>query len=194
MTAEGRWDRRKFELEESTTLNGSARTVFIEYMAPGTTVSLHFHTRFAETFDLISGSVSVYHSVESDLDALEASGHQLEVGEKATAKPGIYHKFKVGEEPTAVRIILTPGDKDFEKMLKIHNGLEIDGELGKMGDGILLLAVFAELCNGTMLGPAKEVLEKALIGKENEFEALKKDLFEKYDTEEALQDLLLKAE
>lgn len=45
MSAERRWDQRRFHLEESLTQNGGARTVFIEYMTPGTTVPPHYHTR-----------------------------------------------------------------------------------------------------------------------------------------------------
>lgn len=45
MSAERRWDQRRFHLEESLTQNSGARTVFIEYMTPGTTVPPHYHTR-----------------------------------------------------------------------------------------------------------------------------------------------------
>lgn len=45
MSAERRWNQRRFHLEESLTQNGGARTVFIEYMTPGTTVPPHYHTR-----------------------------------------------------------------------------------------------------------------------------------------------------
>lgn len=45
MSAERRFNQRRFHLEESLTQNGGARTVFIEHMTPGTTVPPHYHTR-----------------------------------------------------------------------------------------------------------------------------------------------------
>lgn len=45
MSAERRFNQRRFHLEESHTQNGGARTVFIEHMTPGTTVPPHYHTR-----------------------------------------------------------------------------------------------------------------------------------------------------
>lgn len=43
MSAERRFNQRRFHLEESLTQNGGARTVFIEHMTPGTTVPPHYH-------------------------------------------------------------------------------------------------------------------------------------------------------
>lgn len=45
MSAERRFNQRRFHIEESITQNGGARTVFIEHMTPGTTVPPHYHTR-----------------------------------------------------------------------------------------------------------------------------------------------------
>ncbi len=170
MSAERRWDKRRFQLEESTTQNNGARTVFIEYMTPGTTVPQHFHTRFSETFDLISGSISVYSSAESDLEVLEASAQDLEMGKPVTVDPGRFHKYKVGGEEagegeggapkqTVLRVIVTPGDADFERLLKIMNGLDSDGELKKMGDSVVLMAVIMGLSDAHLTGPAKEMLD-----------------------------------
>lgn len=94
----------------------------------------HWHNRFAETFDLISGSMSVYSNKELDLDALEASVKKLEIGTKVTIEPGLYHKYKAGDEDTVLRAIVTPGDADFEKLLKILNGLAADGKLESLGN------------------------------------------------------------
>ncbi|RDW73422.1 hypothetical protein BP6252_07329 [Coleophoma cylindrospora] len=192
MSAERRWDQRRFQLEESTTRNGGARTVFIEHMTPGTAVPPHFHTRFAETFDLISGSMLVYSSTNPDLDTLDASAQQLKIGEEVTVQPKIYHKYVAGNEPTVLRATVTPGDGDFERLLKILNGMDADGELGKMGDSVVLMAVIMGLSDAHLIGPAREMLEKVLTENKDEVEALRKDLLTKYDTEEALQDLLVK--
>lgn len=50
MSAERRFEQRRFRLEESVTQNGGARTVFIEHMTPGTTVPPHYHTRQYKLF------------------------------------------------------------------------------------------------------------------------------------------------
>lgn len=192
MSAERRWDKRRFQLEESTTRNGGARTIFIESMTPGTTVPPHFHTRFSETFDLISGSISIYNSAEPDLDLLEASAQPLEVGKKATVDPGRFHKYNVvSEEGAVLRVILTPGDADFERLLKIMNGLDADGELAAMGDSVTLMAVVMGLSDAHLIGPAKEMLDGARAEQKDEIEALKAKLLAKYDTEEALSGLLV---
>lgn len=193
MAAERRWDKRRFQLEESTSLNGGARTVFIESMTPGTTVPPHFHNRFAETFDLISGSISVYSSATPDLDLLEASVQDLQVGQPVTVEPGRFHKYLVrGEEQqTVLRVIITPGDADFERLLKILNGLGADGELERMGDSLTLMAVIMELSDAHLIGPARELLEGVRAEKKDEIEELRTKLLARYDTEEALRDLLV---
>ena len=194
MSAERRWDQRQFHLEESTTQNGGARTIFIEHMTPGTTVPPHYHTRFAETFDLLSGSISVYSSTTPDLDTLEASVRPVEIGKTASVEPGLYHKYEVGAEQTELRVILTPGDADFERALMIMNGLNADGKLAGMADSVLLMAVAMELCNAHIIGPAAEMLEDVKMEKNDEVKALRKELLGKYDTEEALKALLAKIE
>ncbi|KAF4989025.1 hypothetical protein FGRMN_9397 [Fusarium graminum] len=191
MSSERRWDQRRFRLEESTTLNDGKRTTFIETMTPGTTVPPHFHTRFSETFDLIEGSISVYKSTEPDLDALESSAQSLEVGKPETMQPNMYHKYKVDGEGSAVlRVILEPGDADFERLLKIMNGLDADGRLAKMGDSLVLMAVVMELSDAHLIGPAKEMLDGVRRDKKDEIEALRAELLHSYDTEDALQGLL----
>nr|RBQ91800.1 hypothetical protein FVER53263_12470 [Fusarium verticillioides] len=191
MSSERRWDQRRFRLEESTTLNDGKRTIFIETMTPGTTVPPHFHTRFSETFDLIEGSISVYKSTDPNLDALEASTQSLEVGKPQTVTPNLFHKYLVNDDGGAVlRVILEPGDADFERLLKIMNGLDADGKLAKMGDSLVLMAVVMELSDAHLIGPAKGMLDGVRRDQKDEIEKLKAELLEAYDTEEALQGLL----
>lgn len=57
--------------------------------------------------------------------------------------PGVYHKYLVGEKDTVLRVVITPGDADFERVLMAQNGLAEDGELGSMGDSVLLMAVIS---------------------------------------------------
>ncbi|EWG54202.1 hypothetical protein FVEG_12470 [Fusarium verticillioides 7600] len=191
MSSERRWDQRRFRLEESTTLNDGKRTIFIETMTPGTTVPPHFHTRFSETFDLIEGSISVYKSTDPNLDALEASAQSLEVGKPQTVTPNLFHKYLVNDDGGAVlRVILEPGDADFERLLKIMNGLDADGKLAKMGDSLVLMAVVMELSDAHLVGPAKGMLDGVRRDNKDEIEKLKAELLTAYDTEEALQGLL----
>ncbi|RBR10357.1 hypothetical protein FVER53590_12470 [Fusarium verticillioides] len=191
MSSERRWDQRRFRLEESTTLNDGKRTIFVETMTPGTTVPPHFHTRFSETFDLIEGSISVYKSTDPNLDALEASAQSLEVGKPQTVTPNLFHKYLVNDDGGAVlRVILEPGDADFERLLKIMNGLDADGKLAKMGDSLVLMAVVMELSDAHLVGPAKGMLDGVRRDNKDEIEKLKAELLTAYDTEEALQGLL----
>ncbi|KAF5626329.1 cupin 2 conserved barrel domain protein [Fusarium sp. NRRL 25303] len=191
MSSERRWDQRRFRLEESTTLNDGKRTIFIETMTPGTTVPPHYHTRFSETFDLIEGSISVYKSTDPDVEALEASAQPLEVGKPQTVTPNLFHKYLVNDDGGAVlRVILEPGDADFERLLKIMNGLDADGKLAKMGDSLVLMAVVMELSDAHLIGPAKGMLDGVRRDQKDEIEKLKAELLEAYDTEEALQGLL----
>ncbi|SCV51640.1 uncharacterized protein FFB14_12109 [Fusarium fujikuroi] len=191
MSSERRWDQRRFRLEESTTLNDGKRTIFIETMTPGTTVPPHYHTRFSETFDLIKGSISVYKSTDPDVEALEASAQPLEVGKPQTITPNLFHKYLVNDDGGAVlRVILEPGDADFERLLKIMNGLDADGKLAKMGDSLVLMAVVMELSDAHLIGPAKGMLDGVRRDQKDEIERLKAELLEAYDTEEALQGLL----
>ncbi|CVL13709.1 hypothetical protein FPRO06_07681 [Fusarium proliferatum] len=191
MSSERRWDQRRFRLEESTTLNDGKRTIFIETMTPGTTVPPHYHTRFSETFDLIEGSISVYKSTDPDVETLEASAQPLEVGKPQTVTPNLFHKYLVNDDGGAVlRVILEPGDADFERLLKIMNGLDADGKLAKMGDSLVLMAVVMELSDAHLIGPAKGMLDGVRRDQKDEIEKLKAELLEAYDTEEALQGLL----
>ncbi|XEV07519.1 hypothetical protein FSHL1_012806 [Fusarium sambucinum] len=191
MSSERRWDQRRFRLEESTTLNNGKCTIFIETMTSGTTVPPHFHTRFSETFDLMEGSITVYKSTRPDVEVLESSAEPLEVGKPQTVQPNLYHKYLVNDDAGAVlRVILEPGDADFERLLKIMNGLDADGKLKEMGDSLVLMAVVMELSDAHLIGPAKAMLEGVRNVKKDEIAALRAELLKAYDTEEALHGLL----
>ncbi|KAK2610749.1 hypothetical protein N8I77_004152 [Diaporthe amygdali] len=200
MSAERRWNQRRFHIEESTTQNGGQRTVFIEYMTPGTTVPPHYHTRFSETFDLLEGAITVYSSAQTppdgdegaDLDLLEESARQLEPRKEATVPPGVYHKYLVGDEDTVLRVVVTPGDADFERVLMIQNGLAEDGELESLGDSVLLMVVIMGLADAHLLGPARAMLDGVYASQKQEVEDLKAKLLAKYDNEESLKKLLAK--
>lgn len=191
MSTERRWDQRRFRLEESTTQNNGRRTIFIEHMTPGTAVPPHYHNRFSETFDLVKGSVSVYTCNEPDLQALELSVQELEVGRKITIPPKQYHQYKVGDsEENTLRCIIEPGDADFERLLMILNGLGNDGKLQELSDSVLLMAVIMGLSDAHLIGPAKQMLDTVREEKREQIAHLKDELLQKYDNEESLRALL----
>lgn len=124
-------------------------------VTPGTTVPPHYHARFAETFDLLEGAVTAYLSAQeappspagdegADLDLLERSARALEPRREVTVPPGVHHKYVVGGVDTVLRVVVTPGDADFERLLMVLNGLAEDGELESMGDSVLLMAVISK--------------------------------------------------
>jgi hypothetical protein len=191
MSSERRWDERRFRLEESTTQNDGARTVFIEHMTPGTMVPPHYHNRFSETFDLIKGSISVFAAHEPDLQKLEASIQELEIGRKVTVKPKQYHQYKVGpDSENVLRCIITPGDEDFERLLMILNGLGRDGKLEELGNSVVLMAVIMDLSDAHLIGPARDMLDGVRRDHSVEIQELKRSLLETYDNGQSLQELL----
>ena len=192
MSTDRRWDERRFLIEESATENGGKRTIFVETMTPGTSVPPHYHTRFSETFDLVSGSMTVYQTDQPDVEVLEKSALSLEIGVPKTVKPLLYHKYAVGNEVTTLRATITPGDSDFERVLKILNGLAGDGEIEKVGNDVVLMAVIMELCDAHLIGPAKSMLDEVYATRTDEVRARKDKLLAKYDTEEALEGLTRK--
>lgn len=201
-SAQRRWDQRRFTLEESVHTTGGARTVFVEHMTPGTTVPPHYHTRFSETFDLISGSMSVY-SIDpstldktkldtsgADLEAMEATAQPVIIGQPLTVPPGYHHQYRVGTESSTLRCIIEPADADFERLLMILNGLAADGELEALGDSVVLMATVMDLSDAYMLGPAKDMLDGVRRDKAVEVKELKDKLLAKYDNKENLEALM----
>src|ERR1039457_3400965 len=128
-------------------------------MSPGTSVPPHFHTRFSETFDLVKGSMKVYKTKQPDVDKLESSAQSLQVGDPKIVEPFLYHRYTVGDEVTTLRATLTPGHLNFERVLKIMNGLADDGELGKYSDDVLLMGVIFEVTDTHLIGPTKKMVE-----------------------------------
>ncbi|KAJ4396392.1 hypothetical protein N0V93_000611 [Gnomoniopsis smithogilvyi] len=197
MAADRRWDQRRFHIEESSTQNNGQRTIFIEYMTPGTTVPIHYHDHFSETFDPLSGSITVFSSDQTH-DSEEAwissaSSTTLKAGQKAMVKPGQYHKYVAGsDEELVLRVVVEPGYLDFERLLMILNGLADDGKLEGMGDCVALMALIMDLGNAHVIGPAKAVLDGVYETRGTELAQLKAQLLAKYDNEDSLRKLLAK--
>ena len=201
-SAQRRWDQRRFILEESIHTTNGARTTFIEHMTPGTTVPPHFHNRFSETFDLISGKMSAYSidpsqlyetkldATGADLEALEGTARPVEIGKRITVTPGHHHRYEAGDCDTVLRCIVEPADADFERLLMIMNGLAADGELEALGQIVVLMAVVMDLSDATLLGPARQMLDGVRRDKADEVAAMKDRLLAKYDTPENLKALM----
>ena len=185
-----RFDQRRYVIEASTTTNGGERTVFVESMTPGTSVPPHYHNRFSETFDLISGSMKVYQTDQPEVEVLEKSGQSLQIGVRKTVEPGLYHRYTVGDEPTVLRATVTPGDLDFERLLKILDGLARDGEAEQVGNDVVLMAIVMDLADAHLIGPAKTMLDEVYATRKEEVQKRKEELLAKYDTDEALKNLL----
>lgn len=204
-SAQRRWDKRRYILEESGHTTNGARTTFIEFMTPGTTVPPHYHNRFSETFDLVAGSMSVTSIDPSSLDKenLDASGTDLKalnstsqpviIGERMTVSPGFHHRYQVGDDDTILRAIIEPADEDFERLLMILNGLAVDGELQALGNSSILMAVVMDLSDAHMLGPAKEMLDGIRRDHAEEIEEMKQRLLAKYDNAESREALVQNA-
>ena len=159
-------------------------------MTPGTTVPPHYHNRFSETFDLLRGSVTVYHTDQLDIELLEKSASSLAIGDPKTVEPGRYHQYSVGDEVTTMRVTLTPGDLDFERLLKILDGLARDGELEKHSADLVMMAVVMDLADAHLIGPAREMLDGVYATRGQEVYARKEELLKTYDTDEALGRLI----
>jgi len=87
-------------------------------------------------------------------------------------------------------VIVMPGDADFERLLKILTELAADGELEKMGNSVVLMAVIFGLSDAHPIGLVEDMLNGVKQEKREEIERLRKELLEKYDTEEGLRRLL----
>ena len=77
--------------------------------------------------------MTVYETDEPDVEKLEASAQNLQMGEPKVVVPGQFHKYVVGDEQTVLKVTLTSGDLEFESLLKVMNGLAEDGEFGEDG-------------------------------------------------------------
>lgn len=118
---------------------------------------------------------------------MQASGQGLEAGKQLTVPPKAYHQYVAGNEETTVRVTLSPGDADFERLLMIMNGLGEDGGLEKFGQSPVLMAVVMGLSDAHLIGPAKQLLDSV---SSKDSEALREELLAKYDNGENLRKLL----
>jgi quercetin dioxygenase-like cupin family protein len=169
--------------------NNNQRTVLSAILGPGATTPPHYHTDFAETFSLVSGSLTLLTSPDGQEDTLQE--HKLEVGESLTVPIGQVHTFKVGDVESKVTTTFEPGSLGFERAMLIMRGTQRDGTYQAFGEAnennMLFLAVLSELTNTNPVGATKAHIDALYEAKGAEIATKKKELLEKYATEEQLK-------
>lgn len=116
---------------------------------PGEKTPWHYHTDFSETFEVLKGTLEVGAGKEI---------LQLKKGEAATIDRNEKHYYyNISKEECIIRVIIKPGNKNFEKALFILKGLYNDGLASNAGTPKKFshLAVFVYLSNSRMLGIQK---------------------------------------
>ncbi|PVH69648.1 hypothetical protein DL98DRAFT_438617 [Cadophora sp. DSE1049] len=116
--------------------------------------------------------------------------HTLQIGDPGIVEPLIYHKYTVKDEVTALRVTLIPGDLGFKQILKIINRLANNKEFKKYSDNIILIGVFYELTDTHLIKSTTKIIENLHATRGSEIQALKAELLDRYNTEEALRKLL----
>lgn len=132
-----------------STVNNKHESVMELNIFPGEKTPKHYHTEFSETFEVLSGTLEVGAGKEI---------YHLNEGEAATVSPNESHYYQnVSDEECIVRVIIKPGNKNFEQALFILKGLFNDGLASKAGTPkrFLDLVLFVHLSNSRMLGIQK---------------------------------------
>ena len=109
----------------------------------------HYHTLFSETFEVLKGTLEVGKNNEV---------HQLNKGDIVTIKPHEKHYFhNISNDECLIKVIISPGNKNFENALLISKGLAKDGLASAAGQPKKLfdLALFVYLNNSKMVGLQK---------------------------------------
>jgi quercetin dioxygenase-like cupin family protein len=109
----------------------------------------HHHTEFAETFEIVEGSLEV---------GKGKTVLQLTKGEIITIQPHERHYYhNTSDRDCILNVVVSPGSRNFEKSLFILKGLANDGSANAAGIPKRLrdLAVFIYLSNSRMSGVSK---------------------------------------
>lgn len=126
-----------------------AETVTEATIYPDDKTPWHYHTRFAETFELLNGELRV---------GKNGSYYQLKEGDRITIEAYERHSFHNNSgEPCCVRTVLEPGNRQFEQAGQILTGLANDGFANKRGIPKRLtdLVLFLYLSDSRLVGIAK---------------------------------------
>ena len=113
---------------------------------PGEKTPWHYHTLFAETFEVLKGTLEV---------GKGKNIYQLKQGDTATIEPNEKHYFhNVSNAECVINVTLSPGNKNFENSLLIYKGLAKDGLASAAGTPKKFsdLVLFVYLNNSRMVG------------------------------------------
>lgn len=113
---------------------------------PGEKTPWHYHTLFAETFEVLKGTLEVGKGKNIYL---------LKQGDTATIEPNEKHYFhNVSNAECVINVTLSPGNKNFENSLLIYKGLAKDGLASAAGTPKKFsdLVLFVYLNNSRMVG------------------------------------------
>ena len=116
---------------------------------PGEKTPWHYHTLFAETFEVLQGTLEV---------GKGKNIYQLKQGDTATIEPNEKHYFhNVSNSECVINVTLNPGNKNFENSLFIYKGLAKDGLASAAGTPKKFsdLVLFVYLNNSKMVGLQK---------------------------------------
>lgn len=174
---------------ESALTNGGERTVVESDLAKGANAPPHYHTDFTETFTLVSGEMTVFMS--PDLDEAHLKPIRLEKGKAVAVPPNTLHSFLVDEQ-AHINVVFHPGTLGFEKMLLVMQGTARDGVYKNFSapdseEGAMFYAALGELTNTIWVGAAKERLDAFYAAKGADIETRKRELIEKYASDELLR-------
>ncbi|CAN5695764.1 hypothetical protein BH23GEM7_BH23GEM7_26010 [soil metagenome] len=126
--------------------SGGTHTLVEVELGPGGGNGIHYHSSFAEHFEVVQGTLSVQ---------LGRATHVLTPGETAVAPPDVAHRFfNASAEPVIFRVELRPGSEGFEQGLQIVYGMANDGSLTKQGlpKNLYHLAVAVDLTESYLPG------------------------------------------
>lgn len=175
---------------ESCTSNNNKRTVLQTVLQPHETVFAHYHTKFSETFSLVSGNITVYRNPTAhdfNESALAGCTHTLASGESATVPPNVLHKYLVGSQETTIRLTFEPGNLNFERAMRILAGAQRDGIYKPFvgsgegsEEGLVFKAVIANLTDANCVGDEKALLDRVLLQKGSLMKATEEKLLAAY--------------
>ncbi|KAL6815550.1 hypothetical protein GGI42DRAFT_311790 [Trichoderma sp. SZMC 28013] len=177
-------------LIESGLLNGGKRSVIDSELGPGSTTFPHFHTLFTETFNLISGEMTVIMAPEGVKDAAAMKEIPMKIGEDNTVPKYTAHTFRAGEKGCRVLVTFEPAAVGFERVILIMRGLQEDAQYKSWGGGAteenaMLVSVLSELTDShPLLDKDNEMLDKQDKEAHNKF---KSELINKYATDDMLK-------
>lgn len=129
---------------------GTNQESVVEFnIIPNEKTPWHYHTLFSETFEVLKGSLEVGKNDEV---------HQLNKGDIITIKPHEKHYFhNISNDECLIKVIINPGNKNFENALLISKGLAKDGlaSAARQPKKLFDLALFIYLNNSKMVGLQK---------------------------------------